>query len=95
MMLNQKVEEGEEELESAKRRSKAAEEAYENLLKDMGEKDRFIEEMTNENVGLRLQLEQFIPQRTEKGRDILREREELAARLSQSTVNDGKGSKNI
>ena len=61
MVLNQRNEELEEETVNTKTKQKEVEEAYEALLKDMGEKDKINDEMLNENVGLRLQLEQFIP----------------------------------
>ena len=81
MILNQKVEDLEEELSSFKSRQRDSEEAYENLLKSMGEKDKFTEDLINENVGLRLQLDQFMPKSKVPLRDILQERE--AAALSK------------
>lgn len=54
MTLNRKVEELEELLDTLRNRNKANEDAYETMLKEVGEKERIIEDLLGENESLKL-----------------------------------------
>eukprot|EP00347_Sterkiella_histriomuscorum_P010198 403377229 len=59
MMLNQKLEDYTEKLDDMQIKLKQSEEAYENVLSEMNEKDRLVEDLLNEVESYKFQIEQM------------------------------------
>lgn len=54
MILNRDIEEWQEHCDIIENKYKKSEEAYENIIKVLAEKERIIEEITNENASLKI-----------------------------------------
>ena len=76
-MLNKDIDECQTENEQLETKMKQSEEAYENLIKVIAEKDRLIDDLMGENASLKIQMEQLlINTQKHSQREALNQRQE-------------------